>query len=162
MLSLKNLSSKVPIVVTAASRDAQKPIKPPSDKRGLPIAPGETRKVPQPTCGGSCLTSIWSSNNLLLWQGVIPSSGAKDFEIDPETKTVTYEGTVIPPVAETNDSPPIEQFQADKEKKREHHSSGYSKWFWILLLLLILALLAGGYYYYSQKTPPHNPVLYID
>lgn len=149
MLSLKNISSKVSIIITAAARDDPQPIKLPVGHLGIHIAPGETRKVPQPTCGGSCLTAVWvGPEHKLVWHGVIPSTGNKVFEIDPEAKTVTYDGVIIPPAAQSKDDgkKSVEHFEPMPKKTSSH------KMWYILLILLILVLLgAAVYYFYVRK-----------
>jgi len=138
MLSLKNISTTTPVIITANPRDDPKPISPPGEGKGLHIAPGETRKVPQPTCGGSCLTSVWSKDLKLVWQGVIPSTGTKDFEIDPDHSIVKYEGVQIPSAKESRD---VEGFEgAQHPQEPDHKRIRYEFWISIFLLLLLLGI----------------------
>lgn len=163
---ITNVSKNTPIYVTFGNYDSVPPSSPelePLSKESTntpqklaltPLLPEKTLVYdPQPQNGnyrGGTFVKpavvkmyIWSipqsepiANSKLLWQGYVVASVTKPIVVDPDEKSVVYNGTSVPNL---ENSTLIERFQHYQEGSCMNGAGGI--WTWVLAGILLLVVL---------------------
>lgn len=163
---ITNVSKNTPVYVTFGTTDSEPPTSPdleplasgstdkPATLALTPLLPEKTLVYdPQPRPGISasipkpCVMKmyVWSvpqsqpvSESRLLWQGYVVTCVAKPIAVDPDEKTVTYNGTSVPNLEGAS---LIERFQHYQEGTCMNSASAW--WFWVLGGVLILIIIVA-------------------